>query len=227
MEFSSLCCTVGPCCLSILCVIICIYYPRLPVHPSSAPWQPQVCSFSVSWDHLCHVLDYTYKWYRVVFVSFWVTSLSMYSPGLSMWLQMALLRFFLWLSHWKDRCWSSNTLATWCKELTQWKRPWCWQRLKAGGEGDERGWDGWMASPTQWASVSLSKLQELVMEREAWHAAIHGSQRVRYDWVTEMLNILLHVCMCVYTLDLLYPSVHGHFICFHVLTIVNSAAIWS
>ena len=41
--------------------------------------------------------------------------------------------------------WSSSTLATWCKELTE-KRPWCWERLKAGGEGDDRGWDGWMAS---------------------------------------------------------------------------------
>ena len=42
-----------------------------------------------------------------------------------------------------------NTLATWCEELTHWKRPWCWERLKAGGEGDDRGWDGWMASPTR------------------------------------------------------------------------------
>ena len=49
---------------------------------------------------------------------------------------------------WKDWCWRSNTLATWCEELTDWKRPWCWERLKAGGEGDDRGWDGWMASPT-------------------------------------------------------------------------------
>ena len=38
----------------------------------------------------------------------------------------------------------------WCKELTHWKRPWCWERLKAGEEGDDRGWDGWMASPTWW-----------------------------------------------------------------------------
>ena len=46
--------------------------------------------------------------------------------------------------HWKDWCWSwnSNTLATWCKELTHWKRPWCWERLKAGGKADQRGWDG-------------------------------------------------------------------------------------
>ena len=53
----------------------------------------------------------------------------------------------------KDWCWSwsSNTLATWCEELTHWKRPWCWARLKAGGEGDDR--DGWMASLTQWTWV--------------------------------------------------------------------------
>ena len=57
--------------------------------------------------------------------------------------------------HRKDWCWSwkSSTLATWCKELTHWKRPWCWERLKARGEGDDRGWDGWMASPTQWTWV--------------------------------------------------------------------------
>ena len=47
---------------------------------------------------------------------------------------------------WKNWCWScnSNTLATWCKELTHCKRPWCWERLKAGREGDDRGWDRWM-----------------------------------------------------------------------------------
>ena len=51
-----------------------------------------------------------------------------------------------------DWCWrwSSNTLATWCEELTHSKRPWCWERLKAGGERDDRGWDGWMASLTRW-----------------------------------------------------------------------------
>ena len=57
--------------------------------------------------------------------------------------------------HWKDWHWnwSSNTLATWCKEPTHWKRPWCWERLRAGGEGGDRGWDGWMASPIQWTWV--------------------------------------------------------------------------
>ena len=51
---------------------------------------------------------------------------------------------------WKDWCWSwnSNTLATWCEELTHLKIPWCWEKLKAG-EGDNRGWDGWKVSQTQ------------------------------------------------------------------------------
>ena len=57
--------------------------------------------------------------------------------------------------HWKDWCWgwNSNTLAPWCEELTHWKRPWCWERLKAGGEGDDWGWDGWIISLTQWTWV--------------------------------------------------------------------------
>ena len=46
-----------------------------------------------------------------------------------------------------------NNLASWCIELTHWKRPWCWERVKAGGEGGNRGWDGWMASLTQWTWV--------------------------------------------------------------------------
>ena len=56
--------------------------------------------------------------------------------------------------HWKDWCWSwnSNTLATSCEELTHWKRPWWWEGLRTG-KGDDRGWDGWMASPTRWAWV--------------------------------------------------------------------------
>ena len=56
--------------------------------------------------------------------------------------------------HWKHWCWSwsSNTLATWCEELTHLKRPWCWERLRAE-EGDDRGWDGWMASPTPWTWI--------------------------------------------------------------------------
>ena len=49
--------------------------------------------------------------------------------------------------------WNSNTLGIWCEELTHLKRPWCWERLKAEGEGHDRGWDGWMASLTRWTWV--------------------------------------------------------------------------
>ena len=87
--------------------------------------------------------------------------------------------------HWNDWCWrwSSNTLATWWEEPTHWKRPWCWERLRAGGEGGNRGWDGWMASLTQWIWVWANS--EILKDREAWHAAVHGVTKVGQDWATE------------------------------------------
>ena len=99
--------------------------------------------------------------------------------------------------HWKDWCWSwnSDTLATWCEELTHWKRPWCWEGLGAGGKGDDRGWDGWMASPTQWTWVCVNSGSWWWTGRPGvlWFM---GSQRVRHDWETE-LNIHMIVCVCV------------------------------
>ena len=65
-----------------------------------------------------------------------------------------------------------------------WKRPWCWKRLKAGGEGDDRGWDGWMVI-TDSLDMSFGKLQELLMDRKAYHAAVHGVTKSRTeasDW---------------------------------------------
>ena len=72
-----------------------------------------------------------------------------------------------------------------CKELTHWKRPWCWEGLGAGGEGDDRGWDGWMTSPTQWAWVWVNP-------GSWWWTGRPGvlrfmaSQRVRHDWAAEL-----------------------------------------
>ena len=69
--------------------------------------------------------------------------------------------------------------------LTHWKRPWCWERLRAGGEGDDRGWDGWMASPTHWT-------WDWVNSWSWWWAGkpgvlrFMGSQRVGHDWVTNL-----------------------------------------
>ena len=88
---------------------------------------------------------------------------------------------------WKDWCWSwnYNTLATWCEELTHLKRPWCWERLKAGGEGDNRGWDNWMASPTQWTWVWVNSRSWWWMGRPVVLQSM-GSQRVGQDWATEL-----------------------------------------
>ena len=95
--------------------------------------------------------------------------------------------------HWKDWCWSwnSSTLAISCEELTHWKRPWCWEGLGAGGEGDDRGWDGWMASPTRWAWVWVNS-------RSWWWAAgglaccdswgrKESNTTERLNWLTDWL----------------------------------------
>ena len=96
-----------------------------------------------------------------------------------------------WLNiHWKDWCWSqsSNTLVLWCKELTHWKRPWCWERSKAGGEGDSRGWDDWMASLIQWMWVLANSEREWRTGKPGMLQSI-GSQRVRHSWMTEQQKI--------------------------------------
>ena len=89
--------------------------------------------------------------------------------------------------HWKDWCqsWNSNTLATWCKELTHLKIPWCWVGLGAGREGDDRGWDGWMASPTRWTRVWVNSGSWWWTGRPGvlWFM---GSQTVGRDWATEL-----------------------------------------
>ena len=89
--------------------------------------------------------------------------------------------------HWKDWCWSwnSNTLATWCEELTHLKRLWCWEGLGAGGEGDDRGWDGWIASLTQWTLVWASSGSWWWTGKPGVLQSM-GSQRVRHDWATEL-----------------------------------------
>ena len=89
--------------------------------------------------------------------------------------------------HWKDwgLRWISNTLATWCEELTHLKWPWCWERLRAGGEGDDRGWDGWMASPTQSTWVWVNSRSRWWTGKPGVLQSM-GSHRVVHGWVTEL-----------------------------------------
>ena len=76
-------------------------------------------------------------------------------------------------------------LATSCEELTHWQRFWCWEGLGAGGEGDDRGCDGWMASPTRWMWVWVNSRRWWWTRRPGvlWFM---GSQRVGHDWATEL-----------------------------------------
>ena len=81
--------------------------------------------------------------------------------------------------------WNFNTFSTWCKELTHWKRPWCWERLKVGGEGDDRAWDGWMASLTRWIWVWASSRSWWWTGKPGMLQSM-GLQRVGHDWVTKL-----------------------------------------
>ena len=88
--------------------------------------------------------------------------------------------------HWKDWCWSwnSNTLTTWCEELTHWKRPWCWERLKTGG-GDDRGWNGWMASLTLWTWIWVNSGSWWWTGKPGVLQSV-GLQGVGHDWATKL-----------------------------------------
>ena len=82
-------------------------------------------------------------------------------------------------------------LATWHKELTHLKRPWYWEQLKVGGEGDDRGWDGWMASPIQWTWVWVNSGSWWWTGKPGMLQSM-GLQRVRHDWVTELNKYILN-----------------------------------
>ena len=78
-----------------------------------------------------------------------------------------------------------KTLTTWCKELTPWKRPWCSERLKAGGKGDDRGFDAWVASPTRWTWVWASSRNWCWTGKPGMVQSM-GLQRTGLDWVTKL-----------------------------------------
>ena len=75
--------------------------------------------------------------------------------------------------------------ATSCEELTHWKRLWCWEGLGTGREGDNRGWNGWIASPTRWTWVWVNSGSWWWTGRPGM-LRFMGSQRVRHNWATEL-----------------------------------------
>ena len=83
--------------------------------------------------------------------------------------------------------WNSKSLATWCKGLSHWRRPWCRERLMGGGEGDDRGWDGLMASPTRWTWVWAIFMNWWWTGKPGVLQSM-GLQRAVHDWVTTEMN---------------------------------------
>ena len=108
---------------------------------------------------------------------------------------------------WKEWCWSwnSSSLATSCEELTHWKRPWCWEGLGTGGEGDDRGWDGWMASLTRWTWIWVNSGSWWWTGRPGV-LRFMGSQRVGHDWATELNWIDICRMLCPTTEDYISNS---------------------
>ena len=99
-------------------------------------------------------------------------------------------------------------LATLCEELTHWKRLWWWEGLGAGGKGDDRGWDGWMASPTWWMWIWVNSGSWWWTGRPGVLRFV-GSQRVRHDWATE-LNWTVPSLTQVLYMDLLIGFFQQH-----------------
>ena len=119
------------------------------------------------------------------------------------WLNQFILKEISPGCYWKDWCWSWNfsTLATSWEELTHWTIPWCWEGLGAGGEGDDRGWDGWMASLTRWAWVRVNSGvgdgQEGMVCSDSWgHKESDMTERLNWaeltwnvtNWLPNELN---------------------------------------
>ena len=103
--------------------------------------------------------------------------------------------------HWTDWWWSwnSNILATWFKEPTYGKRPWCWEELRAGGKGGIRGWDSWMASLTQWTWVLPSSRR---YQRTGKPSVLQSTRSQECTWLSDWTTATEHISDCPRAKDL-------------------------
>ena len=130
--------------------------------------------------------------------------------------------------HWKDWCWSwsYNTLTTWYKESVHWKRPRCWERLKAGAKEDNRGWDCWMALLTQWTRVWASAGR---WQRTGKPGVLQsmGSQRVTQTWLSDWTGwwCPTRFCFTFTLLTWLRACVLSHFSCVWLCATLCTAAL--
>ena len=134
------------------------------------------------------------------------------------------LNWFTWRRsnlkiHWKDWCWSwnSNTLATWFEELTHWKRPWCWERLKTGGEGDDRGRDDWVVSLTQWTWIwaNCGRWWRTGKQNVKYHmlSLIHGEGKgypLQYSGLENSMDCIVHGVSSTWNLKYGTSCTNGH-----------------
>ena len=111
--------------------------------------------------------------------------------------------------HWKDWCWSWNSqyFGHFMGRTDSFEKPWCWERLKAGGEGDNRGWNGWMTPPTQWTWVWVSSGSWWYIGKPGVLQSM-GLQTDGHDWAIEM-----NWCITIVWVDLiwLFPYVKINF----------------
>ena len=130
--------------------------------------------------------------------------------------------------------WNSNILATSCKELTHWKRLWCWEGLRAGWKGDNRRWDDWMASPDQWTWVWLSSGSWWWTGRPGMLQSMGSHSWTQLsDWTK--LKIYVHSCLIILVIHSCSGSVirwlqltleqHGYELCGSPHTVLRNSRL--
>ena len=120
---------------------------------------------------------------------------------------MALCHSFLWMSN---------------IPFTHWKRPWCWERLRAKGEGGSRGWDGWIH---HW--LNGHEIEQTLGDGEGQWSLVccsPWSQRVRHNWAIEQVFHCVHASVCVPHIFFIHASISGH-VGSMFLYLINSAAM--